>query len=249
MMETMIQVNKLSKEYDGNPVLSDISLEIKKGEFVVIMGQSGCGKSTLLYSMSGMDVATSGSVFCNGKELYKLGEKELAKLRLSKMGFVFQRANLLKNLNIEENIMFPGLQLKAAEKKEVRDRADRLMREMGIEGIRKHDIKKVSGGQLQRAAICRALINEPEVLFGDEPTGALNAGTTREILELLDGIHKKGTTIVLVTHDANVAVRADRVIYLADGTICDEMVLGTYEESKEEERHKKMLAWLQKMGF
>lgn len=248
-MDTMIQVNELSKEYDGNPVLTDITLSIQKGEFVAIMGQSGCGKSTLLYNMSGMDVATSGNVLWKGKALYELGEKELSRLRLSEMGFVFQRANLLKNLNIEENILFPGLQLKRIGKQELQNRADMLLREMGIEGIRKQDIKKVSGGQLQRAAICRALINEPEVLFGDEPTGALNAGTTREILELLDGIHKRGTTIVLVTHDANVAVRADRVIYLADGNVRDEMMLGTYEKSEEEGRHGKLLAWLQEMGF
>lgn len=248
-MDTMIQVNKISKEYDGNPVLTDVTISIQKGEFVAIMGQSGCGKSTLLYNMSGMDRATSGSVFWKGKELYELGEKELSRLRLSEMGFVFQRANLLKNLSIEENILFPGLQLKKMEKKELQNRADLLMREMGIDEIRKQDIKKVSGGQLQRAAICRALINEPEVLFGDEPTGALNAGTTGEILALLDDIHQKGTTIVLVTHDANVAVRADRVIYLADGSIRDEMMLGSYEKREEENRHGKLLAWLGEMGF
>lgn len=248
-MDTMIQVNKISKEYDGNPVLTDVTISIQKGEFVAIMGQSGCGKSTLLYNMSGMDRATSGSVFWKGKELYELGEKELSRLRLSEMGFVFQRANLLKNLSIEENILFPGLQLKKMEKKELQNRADLLMREMGIDEIRKQDIKKVSGGQLQRAAICRALINEPEVLFGDEPTGALNTGTTGEILALLDDIHQKGTTIVLVTHDANVAVRADRVIYLADGSIRDEMMLGSYEKREEENRHGKLLAWLGEMGF
>lgn len=248
-MDAIIEAKGLSKDYEGNPVLKDIDISIKKGEFVAIMGHSGCGKSTLLYNLSGMDRATKGSVICKGKELYELDEKELSHFRLNEMGFVFQRANLLKNLSIEENILFPGLQLKKLERKQLQEYAQTLMREVGIDGIKKQDIKKVSGGQLQRAAICRALINTPEILFGDEPTGALNAGTTKEILEIFEAIHKKGTTIILVTHDANVAARADRVIYLADGRICDEIILGRYEKSQEETRYSKLLQWLREMGF
>ncbi|MBP5753719.1 MAG: ATP-binding cassette domain-containing protein, partial [Treponema sp.] len=128
-------------------------------------------------------------------------------------------------------------------------RAKELMREMGIDHIAEHDIYKVSGGQLQRAAICRAMINQPEILFGDELTGALNSSSTRDVCGMIDQINRKGTTVLLVTHDAKVAVHADRIVYLEDGRILDELVLGKYEEEKAQERTFQMDAWLKKMHF
>lgn len=162
-------------------ILKNVNLEIEEGEFVSIMGPSGSGKSTLLYNISGMDRLTSGSVKLNGTEIGGLKEAELAEIRLHSMGFIFQESNLLKNLSIIDNIMFPALVLKNADKIKVYQKAKKLMEMTGIANLADNSIMQASGGQLQRAGICRALINEPDILFGDEPTGALD---TRSIAEL-----------------------------------------------------------------
>ena len=268
-----LEVKHMYKEYEENEILKDINLEIQDGEFVAVMGQSGCGKSTLLYCVSGMDRPTKGEVLFGADNISELSEKEMEKVRLNRMGFIFQKANFLKNLSVKDNIMFPALQalapmhaltlnnaliLKHARilspavpswKKEISTETQKLMKKMDILNIADHDIRKVSGGQLQRAAICRALINKPEILFGDEPTGALNSSATREVMDILNNVNREGTAILLVTHDAKVAARADRVIYLEDGCIKAEIVLGKYNRNTKDEREENLKNWLEIMGF
>lgn len=242
MKANKIEVKGLCKCFDGDSVLKDISFQIESGEFVAVMGQSGCGKSTLLYSVSGMDRPTQGQIRFDSRELSALSEKQMQKLRLERMGFIFQKPNFIKNLSIADNIVFPAFQLGKRSRKEIVADAEALMKKMGIISVADHDIRKVSGGQLQRAAICRAMINHPDILFGDEPTGALDSSSTKEVMDILEQISFSGTTILLVTHDAKVAERADRIIYLEDGKIKDELRQKKGEESSLKE-------WLAKMGF
>ena len=246
---SILETKGLCKNYGANHILSDIDLQINTGEFVSVMGQSGGGKSTLLYCVSGMDHPSSGKVCFDGVDMADLSGKQMQELRLKRMGFVFQKPNFLKNLSIMDNIVYPAFQLGEADRTEIVKEAMSLMEEMGISAIAEHDIYKVSGGQLQRAAICRAMINHPDILFGDELTGALNSSTTREVSGIIDNINKRGTTVLLVTHDANVAVHADRVIYLEDGRIMDTLNLGKYDEGNAGARDVEMKNWLKKMKF
>ena len=246
---SILETKGLCKNYGVNNILSDVDLQINVGEFIAIMGQSGCGKSTFLYCASGMDKASSGQILFDGVDMADLSGRQMQELRLKRMGFVFQKPNFLKNLSIIDNIVYPAFQLGAADRAEIVKEALALMEEMGISSVAEHDIYKVSGGQLQRAAICRAMINHPDILFGDELTGALNSSTTKEVSGIIDNINRKGTTVLLVTHDANVAVHADKVIYLQDGRIMDTLTLGKYEEKNAKERDVRMKDWLKKMGF
>ncbi|MDW7674382.1 MAG: ABC transporter ATP-binding protein [Bacillota bacterium] len=239
-----------SKE-DETMVLKGINLQVKEGEFVAIMGQSGSGKSTLLYNISGMDRLTSGQVLFDGNDISSLSDEEISKVRLHKMGFIFQHSHLLKFLSIKENIMLPGIKAEKKSRDQIVYDANRLMEKVGIESIGGHDITKVSGGQLQRAAICRALINNPDIIYGDEPTGALNSGASQEIMNILNDINQNGTTLLIVTHDSKVAARADRVIYLSDGNIETEYSLGKYNRENDslKEREDDMAKWLKLRGF
>lgn len=248
-MKTILQAKGLCKEYDGTSILKNINLTVNKGEFVAIMGRSGSGKSTLLYNISGMDRATKGVINFDGEDISNLEDEKMSNLRLKKMGFIFQQSHLLKTLSIRDNIVLPGFKAKCESRENVNSYAEKLMKRTGIDQIAEHDIKKVSGGQLQRAAICRAIINHPDMIFGDEPTGALNSSASKEIMDIINEVNAEGTTIMLVTHDAKVAARADHVIFLSDGTITDEIVLGKYEEKSFSEREKKITGWLGKQGF
>jgi putative ABC transport system ATP-binding protein len=232
-------------------VLKDIDLQIREGEFVAVMGPSGSGKSTLLYTISGMDSMTAGSTFFNGQEITDLSENELAGLRLNKMGFIFQQMHLLKNLNIRDNIILSAYRAKNSSRSTINKRATELMERTGIAALADRDISQVSGGQLQRAAICRALINQPNIIFGDEPTGALNSKAAGEIMEILSDINRSGTTILLATHDKKVAAKAERVLYMLDGSIDAEQWLGKYnkENGDLKGREEKLSSWLLKMGF
>ncbi len=250
-MTALLTAEKLNHTYNEAPILSDIDLTIRSGEFLAIMGQSGSGKSTLLYLLSGMDRPTSGRVVFNGRELSSLNDREMSGIRLRDMGFIFQNAGLIGSLNVRDNIVLPGLKADTSARKDVLLRADEWMKKTEISDIADRDISKISGGQLQRAAVCRALINEPEILFADEPTGALNRSATLEVMDILNRIHDDGRTIIIVTHDAKVAARAERVLFLSDGRIKSELSLGRYRDdsSIREEREKKMSEWLEEQGF
>lgn len=206
----MIKIEQISKSFKGTKVLNDITFEIKKGDFAAVMGPSGSGKSTLLYSVSGMDSVSEGRVMFEGVNIIELQESALSHFRLTKMGFVFQNAQMLKNLSVIDNIILPGLVAKKEPAENIRKRAYELMKQMEITGIENRDIKEVSGGELQRASICRAMINNPEILFLDEPTGALNSEATDQVLGILEDLNRNGMTIMAVTHDQRVAAKAKK---------------------------------------
>ena len=252
-MKYILEVKELNKVYttsDGNAqhILRDVNLEILEGEFVSVMGASGSGKSTLLYNISGMDKITSGSVKFCGKEIGEMHEDDLSSLRLSMMGFIFQQSNLLKNLNIFDNIILSAYQAKIESRQEINHRASKLMEQMGIFDLGGNDITQASGGQLQRATICRALINNPQIVFGDEPTGALDSKATEEVMEILATINQSGTTVLLVTHDAKVAAKSERVLYMMDGAIAREKHLGKYSKTSDmRARENQLSEWLSQM--
>ncbi len=249
-MKTILDVKNLCKSFGETQVLHNINFKVNEGEFVAIMGQSGSGKSTMLYNISGMDRPTSGNVFLSGEDISKVDEEKLSSIRLNRMGFIFQHSYLLKNLSIRDNIVLPGFKSGKYSREKVSKNAESIMKKTGIISVADHDIKKVSGGQLQRAAICRALINKPDILFGDEPTGALNSSTTKEVMDNINDINIEGTTVIIVTHDAKVAARASRVIFIMDGSINDELELGKYNGNKDNSfRDKKLTQWLDKQGF
>ncbi|WP_207717309.1 ABC transporter ATP-binding protein [Anaerosporobacter faecicola] len=251
-MSKILEAKQIYKEFGQEnkvTVLKGIDMEVEQGEYVVIMGQSGSGKSTLLYNISGMDKMTSGKVIFDGEDISALDDEKMSQLRLRKMGFIFQHSYLLKNMSLKDNIMLPAMKAKKCNKGEIREKVDTLMKDLHIDEVADHEINQVSGGQMQRTAIGRALINEPKILYGDEPTGALNASTTKEVMDILNSINQKGMTIVLVTHDAKVAARADRIIYLQDGEIVSSQHLGKYRKEEEKNREDMTSAWLQKLGF
>jgi putative ABC transport system ATP-binding protein len=198
-----------------------------------------------------MDRMTSGSVALNGQELSGLSEETLAEVRLRDMGFIFQHIHLLKNLSIFDNIILPGYLARNGGRAKVDQRARSLMERVGITELAGNDINQASGGQLQRVGICRALINEPSILFGDEPTGALNSSAAAEIMDLLADINRSGTTILLVTHDAKVAARTDRVVFMIDGRIVSQKKLGKYWGNGREgkAREEELAGWLLELGF
>lgn len=248
--ESMTKKVVLGKENELH-ILKDINLEIKGSEFVSVMGPSGSGKSTLLYNISGLDRLTSGSVKFKGREIGSLREEELAKLRLETMGFIFQDINLLKNLSLIDNIMFPALVSTDADKNAINQKAKTLMKMTGIEKLADHTITQGSGGQLQRAGICRALINAPAILFGDEPTGALDTKSTEEIMSILAEINQGGTTIMLVTHDVKVAAKTERILFMVDGTIVSQKKMHKYDAQQDDskEREESIMKWLMKNGL
>lgn len=243
----MLTAINLVKEYQTR-VLDGIDFTVDEREYVAIMGPSGSGKSTLLHALSGLDRPTSGDVTFRGQSLTQLSEAELARLRLTKFGFVFQQPNLLQSLGILDNVILPGFLAGTSPRAEIVTRAEQLMERAGIAQLAQRTVTEVSGGQLQRAGICRALINQPEMLFGDEPTGALNSATSAQILDLLQDINRDGTTIVLVTHDPMVAVRADRLVVLVDGHIAEELRLGAYQHADEQARHKAVVELMMAQG-
>ena len=222
---TAKSIHKSFGEADATTTaLRGVDLEIERGDFVAIMGPSGSGKSTLLYCLSGMDHVIDGTVTlhdneANSVEVTALNQRDLASLRLSRMGFVFQQVHLLRNLTIIDNVVLPGFTATPDGRESVVTRARELLSRVGIGELADREITQASGGQLQRAAIARALINSPDLIFGDEPTGALNAATASGILDLLTEVNRDGRTVVLVTHDPNVAARARRVVVLRDGVV------------------------------
>lgn len=244
-------VKSFGKGDEKRNVLDGVSIEINEGEFVSVMGPSGSGKSTLMFALSGMDGIDSGKVTFGGKELSTLSENELADIRRMNMGFVFQQPTLLKNLNILDNIILPSMRDNRKNGVQITEKARMLMDKTGIAGLENREITQASGGQLQRVGICRALMSNPKVIFGDEPTGALNSKSANEIMKLLAEIHRSGTTIMLVTHDIKVAAKTEKVLFLFDGKIAGEYLMGPYDGTDDSlrDREERLTAWLTDLKF
>jgi putative ABC transport system ATP-binding protein len=255
-MSTVISVKDLCKTYvvnkKQNNVLKNVNFNIEEGEMVAVMGPSGSGKSTLLYTVSGMDRMTAGEVTFNGRGLSKLDDDQMSEIRLNEMGFIFQQMYMMKNLSILDNIILPAVKSKKNDlgRRAIVERGRSLMKRLGIEETADNDINEVSGGQLQRACICRSMINSPKVIFADEPTGALNRTSSDEVMTELVNLNKDGTTVMLVTHDVKVAAKCTRVLYIVDGNIRGEKKLGALEREIElKERERELSNWLMEMGW
>lgn len=254
-MSKLIEVKDLCKTYvidkRQNNVLKNVNFEIKEGEMIAVMGPSGSGKSTLLYTVSGMDKVTSGKVLFDGRDITNLSEKDMAALRLDEMGFIFQQMYMMKNLTILDNIVLPAVQSKKIQETRTEKiaRGEELMRKLGIVEVADNDINEVSGGQLQRACICRSMINKPRILFADEPTGALNRTSSNEVIEELVKLNEEGTTIMMVTHDAKVAAKCGRVLYIEDGNIRGEFVNDKRKELSEKDIERNLNNWLLDLGW
>lgn len=254
-MTNILEVKDLCKTYvidkRQNNVIRNVSFTVEEGDMVAIMGPSGSGKSTLLYSVSGMDVPTSGTILFDGKDITKLTPNELADVRLNKMGFIFQQMYMMKNLTILDNIVLPAMESKngSESKSDKIKRAEELMRKLSIIDIADNDINEVSGGQLQRACICRSMINNPKLLFADEPTGALNRTSSIEVMDELEKLNADGTTIMLVTHDPKVAAKCKRVLYIVDGNIKGEFEMPKDEILTQSDKERRLNTWLMDLGW
>lgn len=251
MRKALLTAKEIVKTYHGaqEPVLNHINAEIYDGDFTVIMGPSGAGKSTLLYALSGMDTISSGQVLYKGKELGTLSEKKMAKLRADEFGFVFQQTHLVSNLTLFENVMVAGFLEKGKSEQAVRNRTEELLKQMNVEKAKDRLPSEASGGEMQRAAMARAMINQPGLLFADEPTGALNRKHSEEVLELLTALNRDGQSILMVTHDVKAAIRGTRILYLEDGKILDKKPLPPFDVKMAKEREEKVSGWLASLSW
>lgn len=252
MKKTIIKTDKLCKTFQSGSqeqkVLKDLDIEIYEKDFTVIMGASGAGKSTLLYALSGMDQPTSGNIKFFDTEIEDLNNDKLAVFRRENCGFVFQQMFLLDNMSILDNILAGGL-LTGKDKKAIIAYAKELLTKVGLtETIWRKFPAQLSGGENQRAAIVRALINKPKAVFADEPTGALNSASGKAVLDVLTDVNNSGQSIIMVTHDLVSARRGNRILYIKDGIISGECDLGKYE-SGNKQRHQKLFSFLSEMGW
>lgn len=252
-MKKMIIGDRIVKSFgkgdEQRNVLDGVSVEINEGEFVAVMGPSGSGKSTLLFALSGTDEVNGGKVVFDGKDLSAASENELSDIRRTGMGFVFQQPTMLKNLNILDNIILPSMRDNRKNVASITGKARELMKRAGIAELEKRDMTQVSGGQLQRAGICRALMNSPRIIFGDEPTGALNSKSAEEIMDMFSEINADGTAVMLVTHDAKVAARAERVMFMRDGAIVSELKLPRFDGADMDGRVEQVAAKMMTIGI
>lgn len=251
-METIIKTENISKSFSvggrQQHVIKNLNLEIYKGDFTVIMGSSGAGKSTLMYMLSGMDKPSLGKIIYSGTEITKMNEDKLAIFRRKHCGFVFQQIHLMDSMSVMDNALAAGYLMKQNHKKLV-EKAQGLFQRVGIdENLQCKFPAQLSGGEAQRASLVRAAINDPDVIFADEPTGALNSDGCKKVLDVLTDINKTGQSIVMVTHDKTSANRGNRIIYVRDGGICGELNLGAYTPGSHE-RHEKLNAFLEEMGW
>ncbi|MBP3597786.1 MAG: ABC transporter ATP-binding protein [Clostridia bacterium] len=250
--KTIIKTEKLCKTFSSSGVmqhiLKNVDLEIYEGDFTVIMGPSGAGKSTLLYALSGMDTPTLGNIYFNNTNIAKLNQDKLALFRRENCGFVFQQIHLINSMSVMDNVLSSGL-LVSKNKKEIVKNAYDLFERIDI---KKESVKKfptqISGGEAQRVGIARALINNPKILFADEPTGALNSKTGTDVLNVFTNFNEAGQSVVMVTHDINSARRGNRIIYIKDGEIAGECNLGKYGVDNEK-RNKILADFLVRMGW
>ncbi|MBU1142389.1 MAG: ABC transporter ATP-binding protein [Firmicutes bacterium] len=253
MKECMIKTKDLVKTFssDGHDfnAVDHVNLEIYEEDFTVIMGRSGSGKSSLLYLMSGLDQMTSGDVFYGDLSLSSLNENKAARFRREEIGFVFQAVNLIPNLSLLDNITIAGFLTKRS-RKDVEDEAHNLLSIMGLSNEKNRLPSMISGGQAQRAAIARSLINKPKVLFADEPTGSLNSSSTEVVLDTFSKINQElKKTIIMVTHDIKAAIRADRILFLKDGKVDGDIRLDCYHENDKINRENQVLEYLQAKGW
>lgn len=250
--EVIIRTDKLSKSFSvggkQQHILKNLDMEIYKGDFTVIMGSSGAGKSTLLYALSGMDQPSLGRIEYAGKDITKMNDDQLAVFRRRHCGFVFQQIHLVDSMSIMDNVISTGM-LTGQKQKTLAEKAKTLFERVGIrEELTKKFPAQLSGGEAQRAAMVRAIINDPEVVFADEPTGALNSAGVKAVLDVLTDLNRNGQSVVMVTHDIKSARRANRIIYLQDGGIMGECEPGPYQ-SGDKERHEKIRRFLEEMGW
>jgi ABC-type antimicrobial peptide transport system, ATPase component len=250
--KAIIQTDKLCKSFSvggvQHHIIKNMDLSIYDGDFTVIMGSSGAGKSTLLYALSGMDKASLGKVNFSEKNITKFNSDQLAIFRRRHCGFVFQQIHLIGTMSILDNILAAGL-LTGQNKRKLAQNAKELLQRVGIEKKLWYKFpNQLSGGEAQRVGIVRALINKPDMVFADEPTGALNSSSSTAVLDVLTEFNREGQSIVMVTHDMKSARRGNRIIYLRDGAICGECHLGPYETG-DSERHEKLRAFLGEMGW
>lgn len=249
-METIIKARGLYKSFmiGKTDILKNIDLDIYKGDFTIIMGSSGSGKSTLLYSISTMDAPSKGTVELLGVNISKISEKDATKIRSERISFIFQSINLLNDITVEENITYSGY-LNNKNKEQVKRKAEELLKKLNLEGQSEKYPSELSGGEQQRVAIARALINSPQIIFGDEPTGALNSSTGNDVLDILTEINRSGQSIVMVTHDIKAAARGSRLIYLKDGKIDGTCRLGEYKEDDKEKREDEIFKFIKSKGW
>lgn len=252
MSNTILKAEMLSKTYSNGSimqhVLKNLNIEIKAGDFTVIMGSSGSGKSTLLYALSGMDKPTLGTIDFKGEAISNYSNDKLAVFRRKHCGFVFQQIYLNDTMTVLDNIMISGL-LVSRDKKAIANRAKELLQQVGLSDVSYHKYpSQLSGGEAQRVAIVRALINAPEIVFADEPTGALNSTNAINVLDVMTEVNASGQSIIMVTHDIKTARRANRILYLKDGVIIDELNLGAYLKD-DPDRHKILREFLESMGW
>lgn len=250
--DIIIKASKLKKSFKTGDteqtIFENLDLNIYKGDFTVIMGSSGAGKSTLMYSLSGMDRPTSGEVIFNEKKITKLSDDKLAVFRRKNCGFVFQQIYLLDKMSLMDNVLTASALTKESKKDSVR-RAKELFTLVNIPPVtQKKFPSQVSGGEAQRAGIVRAVINKPEVLFADEPTGALNSNNSLKVLDVFSKLHSEGQSIIMVTHDKKTALRGNRVLYVRDGKVFGECDLGIYTEDCAD-RETKLNNFLTEMGW
>jgi putative ABC transport system ATP-binding protein len=252
-MASIIKTNKLCKTFTiGSKqlhVIKNLDLEIESGAFTVIMGSSGSGKTTLLYTVSGMDMPTLGEVWFDGKNISNLTNDELAVFRRRNCGFVFQQIHLMDNMSAMDNVLACGL-LVTNDKKELEARAAKLFAQVNLdEELWDKFPSQLSGGEAQRVGIVRGLINDPLLLFADEPTGSLDSSSSMAVLDVMNELHAAGQSIVMVTHDLKIASRGDRIIYLRDGAVTGELELTPYAEDDKAQRIEKLQKFLGRMGW
>jgi putative ABC transport system ATP-binding protein len=233
--EVLVRAQGLRKEYGSGAGLiravDGVDLVIERGEALAIRGPSGCGKSTLLHLLGGLDRPTAGELHLNGRRMDQLSERGLAQLRRREVGFVFQAFHLMDELTAQENIELPAL-LAGRSPQEARRRAGELLERVGLADRADHLPSALSGGERQRVAIARALANEPSIVFADEPTGNLDSAATLEVLRLFEALHEDGLTLVVVTHDEQIAASADRLVSMRDGAFIGETTLtGPFPEA------------------
>ena len=253
MKKVLIKGKGICKSFSGDmdavQVLDHVDLDIFEGDFTVIMGASGAGKSTLLYALSGMDSITDGEIEFKGKKISNLSENKMAQLRAAEFGFVFQQTHLVSNLTLFENVAVAGYACRTKAVKDVRERAVHLLSQMHVDGVGDRLPHQVSGGEAQRAAIARAVINRPALIFADEPTGALNKANSEEVMGLLTELNGNGQSILMVTHDIRSAIHGNRILYLEDGKILDELNLGAYQEGDRKMRERRVSEWLSSLRW